>query len=508
MTEFNTYKEVELELKRREEEDPLGLVYKPHEFQIEAHSKEVSLLLVLGGNRTGKSWFAIADCLMRATGKSKFRRMREPPVTIWYVMPSLTMYRRTVLPILRKLAPRKDIVITTTGDVVTKKDNIVKFKNGSTIHFLSADMRQRRLQGADVDYVYMDETPDEVVFEELQARVLNKKGTITMVFSPIDLATYWVRDKLYLPWVAGDRSDIHVVMMPVADKDGNPLVPHFTREDIQRMERQWPDPVVRAARMYGEFITRSGLVLRGFNRETHIIKPFEIPRNYARWWIVDPEYHRFAALYFAADEEGNYYVTDEYFSQDDTLAHRAERMHLITGKRDTAVPCYVDSANPQDTAELNWHYSRLKTPIGAIPLPIQKNVEEMTLRTHALLEPNEKKLYPKITGLADLYGAPRIFFFNTLISTWKWEERQMQCSRLIWEMTRLSWGKNGKPDKDSAAGGDATDCLFYGCSVVQSGMKAQPIEEWRYKLPLGDVLIWDSIDRMDRRGKYNRRAEW
>ena len=500
-----TLREVELELQRRRFDDPLGLLYKPHPAQIEAHRSRQQVTLVLGGNRAGKTWFAVAEALLYCIGRRTYAEVPDPPLTVWYVMPSLPMFRRAVVPVLRKLTPRDQIRLTTTGDLFAKNEHVVRFKNGSTLHFLSADMRQRRLQGAPVDLVIMDETPDEVVFEEMQARVMDRHGRIVLVFSPIDLQTYWVRDTLYVPWMSGERRDISVIMMPIADKQGHSLVPHFTDADVAMMEHQWPDPAVRAARMYGEFVARAGIVFRQFTKMAHMIRSFQIPSNYTRWLICDPEYHRFAVLYFAADEEGTYYVTDEYFSQDEPLARRAERLKLIVGDPDRPIPMYVDSANPQDTAELNWHFTRLGVKIGAMPLPFPKHVDKMVLRVHSLLEPYEDNEYPKITGMKGVFGSPRLFFFDTLMSSWKHDQRDMQCSRLLWEIQRLSW-KDDKPDKDSADGADCSDCLIYGCNVMASGARIPAELDWQRGMSASDKAIWNLIDIADRqRGFYRGR---
>lgn len=485
-------KELETELWRRSHEDPLALVYKPHEKQREFHSSRAFLTLLLGGNRTGKTFASVAEALYYCLGRTVFSEVPDPPVVVWYVMPSLTMARRSVFPVFEKLVPRKYIKRW------SRRDGVVKFTNGSELHFVSADMKQMRLQGASVDLVIMDETPDEKVFTELQARVLDRHGRIILAFSPIDATTFWVRDKLFVPWQNKERPDIDVILMPVSDRDGNSLVPQFTKEDIKRMEEQWPDPAVRAARMYGEFITRTGMVFKQFDPTIHIIRPFAVPDEFARWMICDPEYHRFAVLYFAADEHGNYFVTDEYFSQDENLARRSEKLAFMIGRRDRAIPMYVDSSNPQDSAELNWHFSRLGVPVGATLLPMTKNVNEFVLRTQSMLEPSDERLFPKATGMGDCSGAPRLMFFSSLLSKWTWQQRTMSCSRLVWELQRLAWGKHGKPDKDSADGSDAVDCLIYGCSIYQTGYTTPQEEMWKKNLPPADILIWDAIDRMDR----------
>ena len=497
MTKNVALADIELELRRRRVRDPMAHVYKPHEGQVESHKSRASITLVLGGNRAGKTWFAVAEALLYCLERPIYAEMPShgKPIVVWYVMPSLTMFRRTVKPIFRQLAPESEIRKEDT------QNNIIYFNNGSELHFLSADMRQRRLQGASIDMAIMDETPNEEVFEELQARVIDRQGRLILVFTPIDAASYWVRDKIFIPWQIGERKDIKVIFMPVADKEGNPLVPHLTKEDIEQMERQWPDPAVRAARIYGQFVSRSGLILKGFDIDLHVIERFEIPKDWTRWFVCDPQYHRFAVLHFAADTKGNYYVTDEFFSQDDNLAHRAERMTVITGDRDIAIPVYCDSANPQDIAELNWHFTRIGAPLGATALPFQKRVEDMILRVHSMLEPDHEREYPHELGgrYKDLFGAPRLFLFNDLVSNWKYDSRPMQVSRLLWEMKRYSWGKSGKPDKDSADGADCVDCLVYGCSIKAVTVEQPEQDVWKKGLLTRDILIWQNIDIHDKR---------
>ncbi len=159
-TELTNYKEIEYELRRREHEDPLGLTYKPHAMQQQCHRDRHSTLLVVGGNRSGKTWFAVAEALYYCLGRAVWADVPRPCI-VWYVMPSLPMFRRTVLPVFRKLCPRKELV------TFSERKGVARFKNGSELHFLSADMKQRRLQGASIDIAIMDETPDETVFEEL-----------------------------------------------------------------------------------------------------------------------------------------------------------------------------------------------------------------------------------------------------------------------------------------------------------------------------------------------------
>jgi len=489
-------------------EDPLANVYTPHKFQVEAHGIRTPILLVLGGNRTGKTYFAVAESQYVCLGRAIHAEVPDPPTVVWYVMPTLKQFQRAIVPIINQLIPRDQVELTRTGKLYRENERIIRYKNGSELHFMSADMRQRRMQGASVDLVICDEPLPKTVFEELQARVMDRRGRIILVLTPVDDKPdnwIWIRDDLYIPYETGERKDIQALFMPVADEEGHSLVPHFTDEDILRMQEQWPDPAVQRARMYGHFVTRTGLVFGSFDKNVHVIPRFDIPPNWARWWVVDPQYHRFAALLMAADTDGNYYVTEEYFSQDEPLAHRAARMKALTGEVDGAsVPVYVDSAVPQDIAELNWHFDRIGAKLGAMKLPMQKKVHQMVLKVHSMLEPDVKREYAAVSSLRGIKGAPRLLFFDTLKSSWELDNRRVSTSRLLWEMSRLVWDKNGKPEKDSAGGADATDCLIYGCSIMASAYDERPHKDEYEGMSQTDIILYEAIKQADARRHEGR----
>lgn len=485
------------ELERRKREDPLANVYKPNNFQEKIHGSRAPITVVLGGNRTGKTYSAVAEAILYALGRSTYSETPDPPNTVWYIVPTGDVFRDAVQPIFDQLLPWSKI-----ERVGGQKLKTYKFTNGSRIVVKSSDQRQKRLVGAAVDFAVADEPMPKKVYEEVVARLISTGGRLLMVLTPVSEKMdewLWVRDELYIPWKIGERKDIDVVHMPVIDQDGNPAVPHLTKKQVEQMKRQYPDPETRAARMHGEFIVRGGLVFKGFDDDINLVKRFKVPEHWHKWLVCDPQYHRFAVLMFAADPDGNYYVTDEYFSQDEPLAHRAEHIKAMVGQHDRKIPMYVDYANQQDIQELNYHFGRLNADIGAVELPVTKRVEQMVLRVHARLEPDTERYYHKETGLGDVCGAPRLMIFDDLSSTWMHEGRPIRGSRLLWELKRLTWGKNGKPDKSTAAGADCTDCLIYGCSITAVGRQKDQTYDWTRGKSDRDVALWDAIERQDRR---------
>lgn len=509
MAEIESLTQAIQELERRKREDPLGLVYKPHKYQVKIHGDRHFITLVLGGNRTGKTYAAVAEALLYALGRSTYAEVPQKPVTVWYVVPTSSIYTDAIEPIFEQLVPWHRVVHH------DKKINRIKFDNGSTITIKSSDQRQRRLVAAAVDFIVCDEPTPKVVFDELVARLISTKGRMLMVMTPVSEKIdewLWVRDELYVPWQLGERKDIEVIHMPVVDEQGKPAVPHLSMEQVRQMEQQYPDPETRAARMYGDFIVRGGLVFKGFDEDVNVIKRFSVPHYWHEWLICDPQYHRFAVLMWAADEHGNYYVTNEYFSEDEPMAVRAERIKALVGPRDRQLPMYVDYANPQDIQELNYHFARIQAPVGAVQLPFQKNVDKMVLRIHAMLEGSPDRMYHPVTGLKGVFGAPRLMVFNDLSSTWTHDGRTVRGSRLLWELKRLTWGSANKPDKGTAGGGDATDCFIYGGSIQAAGRAPNDNDNWRHGLSLKDQALWDAIERQDRAseqpGQKPRWVQW
>lgn len=502
MSKNQTLRQVEAELRRRRSEDPLALVYKPHQFQELIHKSTAPITVCTGANRSGKSYSAVAEALFWCLGRSSYAVLPEPPNTVWYVLPTTGQHTRNIEPILNQLVPVDQIASE------NKRDRIMKFKNGSSLYFMSADQRQRRLAGASVDLVIIDEPIPYNIFQELQARTIDTNGRILIVMTPVDDQPdrwIWVRDKLFIPWQVGERKDINFISMPIADAQGKSLVPHLSDKQIKDFERKYPDPQDRAVRMYGQFVTRAGSVFKSFDRKVHVIKRFDIPQGWTRWISVDPQYHRFAALFMAADSKGNYYVTDEYFSQDEPMAYRAERIKAILGHTQKSVPCYVDSANPQDIAELNYWFNKVGAKIGATKLPMAKRTDQLILRVQSMLEPQTERVYSPYSDRKGIKGAPRLILFDDLISTWYDGDQKIQTSRLIWEIQRLTWastsGLESKPDKNSAGGGDMIDALLYGCSIMASGIPQQERADPYRGMPAVDAEIWREMDRMDKRDR-------
>ena len=207
--------------------------------------------------------------------------------------------------------------------------------------------------------------------------------------------------------------------------------------------------------------------------------------------------------------------SEELFSQQENLRRRVERAQLVTDARGPLrerlpLPVYTDSANQQDIAELNWHFAETKAKLAAVSLPARKDIDAQTSRVQAMLEPLEDHPFPRPPDappvpVADrVYGAPRLFFFDSLLSTWDYDGVAMRCSRLLWEAARWQWGKDNRPDNKSADGADGMAALRYGTAIMHHTAVKHDPNAWKRRLSPEDALMWSIIER-DRQRRGQRR---
>jgi phage terminase large subunit len=182
--------------------------------------------------------------------------------------------------------------------------------------------------------------------------------------------------------------------------------------EIDLMIAEWP-PEVQETRIKGLFAAFLGAVFKTFNRDTHVVKPFEIPADWPRWRSIDWGFNNpFCCLWLARDSERRWYVYAEHYLAQETLAYHAERIKQISGRE--RYRCTWADHDAQDRYE--FEKLSIKTT------PAKKDV-------HLGIEAVQSAL--KIQG----DGRPRLFIFNT-------------CKNLVREMTGYKWAE-GTETKDA-----------------------------------------------------------
>lgn len=168
-------------------------------------------------------------------------------------------------------------------------DQVLRLTNGSIIGFKSADSGRRKYQGAEKEWVHLDEEHPEDVYNEIIIRVgqnpLNVFTTATLL--PPDGVIggiSWLFPRVIGPWKAGKLDHIGIWTMSIYD---NPFIP---AKEIERLESRFPPESVQGRiRLGGELIAgMSG---------ARVYSSFDITQNVGKV----PELSPFAPLVWCWD---------------------------------------------------------------------------------------------------------------------------------------------------------------------------------------------------------------
>lgn len=307
-------------------------------------TKDIKIFGVLGGNRSGKTEEGAFITIAWALGKKFFEGepayewikdlpIPDPPVNIWVVGLDYGLLKNVIWQEKLRtgrghppLLPRDPKVITKVIDGEFQ----VYFANGSILTGKSADAGREKFQGASIDLAWIDEECEADVFDEIYQRTADCAGKILLTLTPlVDIAsgvrTPWVFD-LYEEMTQG-RKDICFVKLSVLD---NPYVP---AEEKVKLEDKWRGHFEESARLYGNFIQRSGLVYNLWNSAVHLVDPTKIPRDWRRIVSIDPAATGTTAAIWAAVEPGNnnLHLYREYYESNRIVSEHAKSILLQNG---------------------------------------------------------------------------------------------------------------------------------------------------------------------------------
>jgi phage terminase large subunit-like protein len=308
-----------------------------------AFTPDKKVIGLLGGNRSGKTEVGAAIAIAWFLGKDYFKDepawewvkdlpIPEPPNVIWVVGLDFPTVRDVLWG--EKIRRGKDHPALFPSDPsLVKKISDSEYQilgtNGSLLTCKSADSGREKFQGASVDLVWIDEEPEVEIYDECYQRTVDCAGKILITLTPLtDCAsgtkTPWVFD-LWEEWKSGAK-DLAFVYLSVLD---NPYVPE---EEKTRLKVKWAGHYEEKARLYGEFIQRSGLVYNQWEPKKHLIKPIPLPRSWRRVVCIDPAATgTTACLWCAVAPNSDLYFYREYYERDLVVSEHAKNILVRNG---------------------------------------------------------------------------------------------------------------------------------------------------------------------------------
>ena len=304
---------------------------------------KVKVFGILGGNRSGKTELGAALTVAWFLGKDYFRDepawswvkdlpIPSTPRNIWVVGLDFQVLKNVIWHeklITGRLHPP---FLPSDPQKITKRSDAdfqIFGADGSILTCKSADSGREKFQGASCDFIWIDEEPEEDIYNECFQRTADCAGRILVTLTPlVDVAsgvrTPWVFN-LYEDFKSGAK-DIHFEQLSVLD---NPFVPALEKD---RLKEKWAGHFEEDARLYGKFVRRSGLVYPMWDRERHLVKPARFPSWWRKVVSIDPAATGVTAvLWCAIDPRGNLYFYREYYERDKVVSEHCKDILAMTG---------------------------------------------------------------------------------------------------------------------------------------------------------------------------------
>lgn len=303
------------ELEARNQECPIAS-FTPHTKQQQAIESTAPIVMLLAGNRMGKTHLIVAEVIAAALGyrpwlvpnfklvqggdgKWQFPPRNEVPSDAW-------VRRQDGLPIS---TPAKVVVVTGLslsrgiGEIIQSKfmdlwPRQVEFKpylgtlgvwqkvvlpNQSEIYFGSATQSTFAWEGFAADAVFIDEPIPKRIFIALRRGLIDRLGQAKWSMTPLGDAS--------VAWVAADlmRDDRHDVEIIKGSSYDNPY------QNKEALDNFFSDPALSAAekkaRMHGEVAALGRRIVTTFD-DKNIIPTTDIPIEVPRMLVVDPHHSK------------------------------------------------------------------------------------------------------------------------------------------------------------------------------------------------------------------------
>lgn len=253
--------------------------YRPYPKQIKFHNASAKYheILLMAANRVGKSLSAAAQAAMHATGLYpewyQGRRFKYAPV-IWCAGVSGAAVRDSIQKLLigdianpgtgfLPVGSYETVAARSVADLVdTITVNHVS-GNKSRINLKMYEQGREKFQADSVDFVWLDEEPDDDVYMEALTRTYANSGYLVMTFTPLKGLS-----KVVKRFTREKSPHRYVINMTIED------ALHISDEDRKRQIASY-DVHQQEARAYGRPVLGSGIIFPVMRRDISC-DPFDL----------------------------------------------------------------------------------------------------------------------------------------------------------------------------------------------------------------------------------------
>jgi hypothetical protein len=329
-------------LKLRSERDPLAFFRPASEEQSEALRCGARGMLVLGGNRSGKTQIGAVRAVAKGTGREvlgqPFRKARR----IWCISQELPSQRdkpHTQVEAIQRWMPTEALRGGSWSSAYSPGSFVLTLADGTKYEFKSYDQDLLAFESAAVDHIWFDEEPTRrQIFTSCMLRLVDRRGTWDMTLTPVLSleGKGWVEEL----WEARHEAQGHYECL-VLPTTGNRYLP---QDEVERTAAGLAEEE-KQVRLYGAFARLGGRVLSEFDGSVHLCEDFCPPREWRHYLLIDPGWNTAAVLFVAVDPDGHLWLYNELYQHErrpDQIFPMIVGMRAISGNPDYR--CLIDPA--------------------------------------------------------------------------------------------------------------------------------------------------------------------
>ena len=414
--------------------------------QMEARDNPARYKLYGGAVGGGKTWWLCAESLrlcLAFPGNRGFLCRHEATA---FRMTTL----KTLLTLISKVEELTGAKIMSTHH---KTEKTIYFTNGSEIIYgaLGDECDFERIKSLEIGFFAIDEASEtvETNYQMLKSRLRWRlpDGSYPPFFGLLasNPEPGWVKDTFVTPQRMGQPLPNHAFIQALPTD--NPHLPPTYIEDLRQTNPEnWVKKYIE-----GSWDALEGQIWQEFDYDTHVIKPFDIPREWKRFRAIDHgQKNPTCCLWFAIDEDGNIFVYREYYSPGVISKHCREINRMSEGEKYIATylppECWGKTLEKDEKL---WSVADEYLEHDIIVSRANNEVLAGINRVAEYLKIDKEKVHP-VTGKK---GSPSLFFFENC------RNLLLEIPNYIWADTKSEVSQKEKPKK---VNDHACDALRYG----------------------------------------------
>lgn len=403
-------------------------------WQLEVAEDTHRFRIVCAGRRAGKSVLARLIVLKWAC---------ETPGVYWIVSPS---YKQA------KMIHWRDLKKEVPNEWIAKSNEVelsITLKNGSVIELRGAE-NPDALRGVKLRGLVIDEIASIRNWDWLWAEVL--RPTLTDYAAPaLFISTPKGFNHFYELYEVGQSGEGDYRSWRFTSYDN----PTIKKEEIDNARNELTEDTF-AQEYLADFRKFTGLVYKDFEREVHVIEPFDIPEGWSIYRALDfGSTNPTVCLWIGVDGDDNWFVLAEHYQVGKTIDYHAGIINANQLSSRVSVT-YGDPFGAQwinEFAQRGIYITPATKETGtAFNSWVRFGIEKVGER----LKPIPGRVLPQGVTRTALAGTPRLFVFNTCVNTirefeaYRWKEKSVTQAQDL-----------NEPDVPEKANDHAMDALRY-----------------------------------------------